>query len=86
MKRGAVIVTPDILANWVANLTSHVDEPMVLRESTRITSLSTERLTEIVRMLTDGIMVRQAALKLVRAEIVRRQGPPDPKQLEFEFE
>jgi len=36
-------------------------------------------------MLTDGITVRQAALKLVRAEIVRRQEPSDPKQLCFKF-
>ena len=86
MPRAAISITPSILAAWIANFTSHVDESTVLRESTRITSLSTERLTEIARMLTDGVTVRQAALKLVRAEIIRRQGPPDPKQLVFEFE
>jgi hypothetical protein len=86
MKRGAGIVTPESPAALVSTLTSRVDESMVLRESVRITSLPTERLTEIVRMLTDGITVRKATLRLVRAEIVRRQEPPDPKQLEFEFE
>ena len=86
MKRGASIVTPDMLAARVANLTSRVDELMVLRESVRMTSLSTERLTEIARMLTDGISLRQAALKLLRAEIIRRQEPSDPKQLCFKFE
>jgi len=86
MKRDASIVTPDILAARVANLTSRVDELLVLRESVRMTSLSTERLTEIARMLADGVSVRQAALKLVRAEIIRRQEPSDPKQLCFKFE
>jgi hypothetical protein len=86
MKRGTSIVTPDMLAARVANLTSRVDELMVLRESVRMTSLSTERLTEIARMLTDGISLRQAALKLLRAEIIRRQEPSDPKQLCFKFE
>jgi hypothetical protein len=86
MKRGADIVTPEILASRVADLTSRVDEPTVLRESVRITSLSTERLSQIAHMLTDGVTVRQAALMLVRAEIIRRQARPDPKQLVFEFE
>jgi hypothetical protein len=72
MKRGASIVTPDSLAARVADLTSHVDELMVLGESVGITSLSTERLTEIACILMDGVSVRQAALKLVRAEIIPR--------------
>jgi hypothetical protein len=86
MARAAISITPSILADWIANFTTHVDESTVLRESTRITSLSTDRRTEVVRMLTDSITVRQAAPKLVRAEIIRRQGPPDPKQLVCEFE
>jgi hypothetical protein len=86
MKRGTCIVTPEIPASRIADLTNRVDEPTVLRESVRITSLSTERLTDIARMLTAGVRVRQAALVLVQAELMRRQGRSDPKQLVFEFD